>query len=654
MEERMRSAQVVRFGVFEVDLRAHELRKHGLRVRLQEQPFQILMMLLDRRGEVVTRDELRSKLWPTDVFVDFDQGLNNAIKKLRVALSESAENPRFVETLPRHGYRFIATLNTPPDAAGFGNFDVGIEPRAPSTETDTTAGEQPPQAQARTAGLSGSRGRYAMIGTVALAVIFALAAVLDIGGVRDRLSTKPWPARIQSMAVLPLKNLSNDPEQDYFADGITDALITELGKISALRVISRTSIVRYKDTTKPLADVARELRVDAIVEGTVVRSGARVRITANLVQASPEKHLWAEAYERELSDVLVLQRELARAITGEIRIRVTSQEQARLAVAHSVDPEAYQLYLKGRYLWNRRTGSGLRRAIDYYQQAIEKDPGFAFAYAGVAESLPVLSHYGYLSNKEAVARTRAAATKALEIDETVAQAHSALATIKMTSDWDWSGAETEYKRALDLNPGDATAHSWYAQYLVAGGRSQEALDESRRAAELDPFSLIINSGWGRRLYLTRRYDEAIRQCQRALELDPNFAATRWCLGDALRQEGQLPQAIRELQKAVDLSDGSPMMAGSLAYALGVSGRRSEAQAVITTLVHPSKSEHVDPYAVAVAYVGLGEKEKAFKWLEAAYEERDSWLIFLGVDPRLDRLRSDPRFAELVRRLGLPS
>jgi tetratricopeptide (TPR) repeat protein len=410
--------------------------------------------------------------------------------------------------------------------------------------------------------------------------------------------------------------------------------------------------MRYKDTKKPLPEIAGELQVDVLVEGTVARSGNHVRITANLVQASPERHLWAESYERDLRDVITLQNDVANAIAREIQVKLTPQERSRLATSRTVNPEAYQLYLKGRYFWNRRTQEGLKKAIDYFNQAIAVDPNYALAYSGVADCYPPLAYLGYVPPNEALSRAKAAATKALEIDESLAEAHAALGAEKMFQEWDWVGSEKEFKRAIELNPGYATAHSWYAQDLLAIGRFREGLEESKRAQQLDPFSLIINAGLAHRLYWARQYDQAIEQSQKTIELDPNFALAHWDLGLEYEQTGAPGQAIAEMTKAVSISESNSLMMAGLGHAYAVSGNRAAALKIARELEKRSHMEYVDPYAIALVYAGLAEKDQALDYLEKAYEQRSPLFSFLKVEQMLDPIRSDPRFQQLVHRVGL--
>ncbi len=491
---------------------------------------------------------------------------------------------------------------------------------------------------------------------IGLVALLAVLLALNAGGLKERLFGGGQPAPIRSLAVLPLENLSRDPEQEYFADGMTEALITDLAQIGALRVISRTSVMRYKGTEKSLREIARELNVDGVVEGSVLRAGERVRITAQLIQAPTDRHLWAKSYERNLRDVLALQSEIARAITDEIRIKITREERARLSKSRPLEPEAYQLYLKGRYFWNKRSEEGFKRGIDYFNQAIHKDPNYALAYAGLAYSYNLLGHelYSVLHPREAYPKAKAAATKALELDETLAEAHSVLADIRFRYDWDWLGAEREHKRAIELNPGYATAHQWYSHYLLPMGRTDESLAESKLALELDPLSLIINLHLGWHYLYVRQYDKAIEQLRKTLELDPNFVLARLFLGQAYEQKAMHEEAIVEFQKAISLSRGGPVHVAALGHAYAVSGKRGEAQKVLERLIELSKRRYVPSYEISVIYAGLGDKEQAFAWLQKAYEERDSsWLLDVNLDPRFDDLRSDPRFADLVRRVGLP-
>jgi len=492
------------------------------------------------------------------------------------------------------------------------------------------------------------------IPVVALLVLGAVLTAFNVAGLRDRLiALIAGPPHIESIAVLPLKNLSGDREQEYFSDGMTEELITSLGKIAALRVISRTSVMIYKDTKKTLPTIARELNVEAIVEGSVLRSGNRVRITAQLIQATAERQLWAESYERDLSDVLALQSEVARAIVEQIRIKLSPQEEGRLLAARTVKLDAYEAYLKGRYFWNKRDREAVMEGLKYFQQAVEMDPTYALAHAGVADSYVVLGHNNWLSPHEAFPKAKAAALKALEIDDTTAEAHTSLALNKQ-SEWDWMGAETEYKSALALNPGYAIAHQWYSLFLSETGRHEQAVVEAQRAAELDPLSSIISFNMGQILYTARRYAEARRAIQRTLGVSPDFFPARYFLGVVYLQEHKFQESIAELQEAAILSPGDDATKATLGYVYALSGRKSDSQEVLNELKEQSKRRYVSPYLIALIYAGLGKRGEAFEWLEEAYKQRNSELPWIGVEPMFDPLRSDTRFHDLVGRMKLPS
>jgi adenylate cyclase len=450
--------------------------------------------------------------------------------------------------------------------------------------------------------------------------------------------------------VLPLENLSHDPAEEYFADGMTDALITDLGKIGALRVISRTSVMRYKGTKKNLQEIAKELQVDAIVEGSVTLSGDQVRIGANLVRASPETHLWAESYERDLRDVVSLQSDLAQAIAREVQVKLTAQERSRLATSRPVNPEAYQLYLKSRYYWNKRTQEGFTKAVEYFQRAIEIDPGYAVAYADLGAVYKQFAYYGIDSPQKSYLLSAEPAKKALQLDDSLAEAHTVMATLEEEHERDWSAAENEYKRGIELNPNYATAHHWYALFLLRMGRLDESKAELERAVQLDPGSLIINKTAGDPDYFARRYDQAMKQYRKTLEMDPNFYVARLFLGYGYEQKGQLTEAIAEFQRARQ-SDNDPAVLGALGHAYAMSGQTRETHALLDELKRSKR--YVSPYHIAIIHVGLEENDQAFQWLDKAYQDGGPWLLYLKVDPRLDRLRSDSRYTGLLQRLRLP-
>jgi len=579
VEPTNRPRRTVQFGAFSADLAARQLYKQGRRIKLQQQPFQILAMFLEHPGEVVTRDELQKRLWPGHTFVDFEHGVNMAINKLREALGDSAEEPRFIETLPRLGYRFISPVEEGP------------------------------------------------IGSSSASAAIAIA-------------------------VLPLANLSRDPEQEYFADGMTEALINDLSKISALKVISRTSVMQYKQTGKHLPQIARELGVDAVIEGSVQREGDQVRISIQLIDAANDRHLWAEQYEREYRNILALQSAVARAVAQQIKITLTPQEQARLGGARTVDPGSHEAYLKGRYYSNKRAEKELKKSIECFQRAIERDPTYAAAYSGMADAYALLGYRSDLPSEEALSRAKAAALKAVELDDTLAEAHASLAFIAETHEWDWSTAELEYKRALDLNPGYAPAHNWYAGYLMYVGRFEDGIAEAKRARDLDPLSLPFNNALGGRLLLAGRDHEAIEQIQKTLEMDSNFAPAHNRLGWAYLRNRTYDQSIAEFQRAIALSPSDPDFLMDLGYAYAVAGNRDEARKILAELERKREGGFVPSSALAIVYGALGEKDEAFVWLERACKERDPRLTYLKVGPRFDPLRRDPRFIEVLRRIGL--
>jgi serine/threonine protein kinase/Flp pilus assembly protein TadD len=507
-----------------------------------------------------------------------------------------------------------------------------------------------------TAATRDTAGKYRQhaLGFAGLAGLVVIVFAFNIGGWRQRLLNRANSPHIQSLAVLPLENLSQDPEQDYFADGMTEALITDLSRISALRVISRTSAMQYKSTKKLLPQIAKELNVEGVVEGSVQRSGERVRVTAQLVYAATDTHLWAESYDRDLRDVLALQDDVARSIAHEIRVQVTPQEQVRLTNARPVNPEAHELYLKGRYYWNQRTPDGLKKGLKYFQQAIAEDPGYALSYAGLADSYVLLGDLGVLELKVAASDAKAAAKKALELDDKLAEAHASLGIASLYDHLDWREAEKELKLAIELNPNYASAYQWYGSVLAVIGQPEELLRNARRAVELDPLSRIINSYLGRAYYLTRQYDVAIQQYQKTLEIDKDFPVAHLFLGMAYTQKRRHEEAITEIRKAADLSGQSPTMIAVLGYAYAAAGKRGETLKVLGSLLEPAKRKFVSSADIAVIYAGLGERDEALKWLENAYEENSLWAISLKLDPELDGLRADQRFVDLVRRVGLPA
>jgi TolB-like protein/DNA-binding winged helix-turn-helix (wHTH) protein/Tfp pilus assembly protein PilF len=649
---------VVRFGTYEVSLQSGEVRKAGVKIRVQQQPLKLLEVLLERPGEVVTREELRSRVWPNDSFGDFDQAVSIAIAKLRSALGDSAENPRYIETLPKRGYRFIADVSFV-DAEGHIRRPESLPADSPGTDSVhqiqgnglavlPVTGSGP---QLQSPGLTVAPQRQWPRGRIILAV--ALVVSLAVLSVLLFRSHGHAPKPIRSLAVLPLENLSGDASQRYFSDGMTDQLITDLAQISALKVISRTSVMAYEGARKPLPQIARELHVDAVVEGTVLRAGDQVRITAQLIDASTDKHLWSQSYQGELKDTLALQDRVARAIAEQIQINLTPREQAALKGVRVVNPEAYESYLKGRFFWNKRTADGLRVALAYFNQAIEEDHNYAQSYSGLADTYALLGDWQYavMTPAQANPKAKAAALKAVELDSSLGEAHNSLAFLLDGFDWDLDAGGKEFQRAIELNPGYATAHHWYAWHLGLLGRYDEAIVEMRKAESLDPLSLIINADLAELLVLAHSYDESIRQSRKTIEMDPNFAMAHNQLGQAYLQQRLYEQAIGELQKAVQLSAGSPTCIANLARAYALSGRKSEAGKLLNDLKSSSSANNSHASEVAAIYASLGDKDEAMKWLEKGYAERFNPGVLIR--PGFDPLRSDPRFQNLAHRVGLP-
>jgi TolB-like protein/DNA-binding winged helix-turn-helix (wHTH) protein/Tfp pilus assembly protein PilF len=655
--------RLAQFGVFEVDLHACELRKQGRKIRLQKQPCQVLSILLDHPGEVITREEFRSRLWSSDTFVDFDHSLNTAVMRLREVLADSSENPLFIETLQRRGYRFIAPVTVVathhqaerelPVPLGIDRAQGEISHEAPIFKPAdlTLPGETP-----RTRKLPAIWCYTVAWGWLMAAALIGLAAGFTLHYANRPAPSRPKLDQVRSLVVLPLENLSGDKDEDYFADGMSDELIASLAKVRSLRVISRTSSMEYKGTHKSLSEIARELNVDAVVEGTVLRSHDRVRITAELVQISSDRALWAETYESELDDILSLQQRVASAIVSHIQIELTPQEQRQLVASRPVSSEAYEDYLKGKYYWNKRSEAGLTKAIEYFLLATKKEPDYALAYAGLADCYGIIGAaiVGTVPAKDVAPKALAAAMKAMQIDPSLAEAQTSLATVRLNYNWDWPGAETGFKHAIELNPSYATAHQRYSLYLIAMGRSQESIAEMQRALWLDPLSISMNFSLGWRLYMARRYDEAIQQLRNTTDMDPTFALAHMVLGQAYEQKAEYPLAIAEFQTAMAASHNSPPMVAALAHVYAISGRQSEARRLLERLKQRSKQQYVSPFYIALVCAGLGENDEAVRWLQSAYADRSNPVIFLKVDPEIDGLRTNTGFQKLLNQLGYGS
>jgi TolB-like protein/DNA-binding winged helix-turn-helix (wHTH) protein/Tfp pilus assembly protein PilF len=626
------SKPVLRFNIFELDVRTGELRKRGVKLRLQGQPLQVLETLLRRPGDLVTREELQAQIWKADTFVDFDHSLHNAIARIREVLGDSAEAPRYIETLPRRGYRFIGPVET-------------VKIALPQASAQS---KQPSEASAE---VRPSRP-HGLLALATLTVVVVIGSVFWL----KRTATPPTNAapRLDSIAVLPLDNLSGDASEDFFVDGMTDQLITDLAKVGSLRVISRTSVMRYKGTKKGLPEIARELNVNAIVEGSVIRSGQRVRVTAQLLEASTDQHLWAETYDRDLGDVLKLQGEVADAIAQQIRAQLTPQQQTSLRSARPVNPAAYDAYLRGRFYFTTEFTKpvSLKKAQHYFEDAIQKDPDFALAYAGLADTYVYLAFAGAMSRDRAYRSAKEATGKAQELDDSIGELHDTLGVLSWQFEWDWDAAEREFNRAVAVAPSYSCAHEDRSIFLAFRGQRASALAEIAKINQLDSGpSAAMAESWT--YYELRDYPNLIEAGRRGLLVDPNDWSQHYHLGIGYEGVGKLQDAISEYQKSVELSDDDPGATISLAHAYLADGKRAAAEKILRDLERKSKGAYVSPYTMATLYAGLGDKDRAFELLDKAYSER-SLDLSLQADLRLDNLRLDPRFQQLLGRMGLTS
>ena len=646
-------AKAVRFGPFELDLRTCCLTRGGRQERLAVQPTRLLVLLVQRQGELVTREELRSQLWPDDTFGDFDHGLNNAMNRVREALGDSAASPRYIQTAPRRGYRFIADVEVvaparidETDASSPGVSTCGEEREAaavPDVEELDASDRREPAVVTATGQTWFRRRAWILALIIPLFLLFAFL-------LKFRTHKSDPAAPIRSLAVLPLRNLSGNPNEEYFADGMTEEVIGRLSMIRGLRVISRTSVMQFKDTRLSAPEIARKLGADALVEGSVMREGNRIRVHAQLIRASTDEHFWSESYDRELGDALTLESEVAQSIAQRVEVTVSGEEHARLVAAHPVSPEAYESYLQGMFAKGNSRAETERR-IAWFDDAIKKDPAFAQAYVGLA------SAYGALGTvfvgapaSETRPKVINAARKALELDPDLADAHVLLANMHMRQ-WKWAEAEAEYRRALDLNPNDAAAHDGFSDWLLCHGHMDEALAWARRARDLDPLGPSGHTiAWT--LLNARRYDEAIRQFRDVLAVRPDDRFPLWPLGWALICNHQAEEAIPVLEKAVSVTNRSPGVISALIWAYANAGRRADALRLLGELKKRRQTGYIPAGAFVDAYLGLGDNDEAFAWFERAFEEQSNILIYIKVFPLYDPLRGDSRFQDLVRRVGL--
>jgi TolB-like protein/DNA-binding winged helix-turn-helix (wHTH) protein/tetratricopeptide (TPR) repeat protein len=651
-----KSSQIYRFADFEVDVRARQLRKHGTKLKLQGQPFEMLLMLLESPGEVITREQMQRKLWPVDTFVDFEHSLNTSIKKIRQALNDSATEPRYIETLPRVGYRFIAPVTVAEESLS----DLPALLLQASSPVDgipgTTAEESSPRHSITWfLGLA-----FAAVAVTGMVIAFSVTKTRDRLVAMLRSPSKsagvmsPAKKSRRSVAVLPLQNLSADPNQTYFVDGMTDELTTDLAQFGDLRVISRTSAMHYRDGNKTAPEIGKELGVDALVEGSVERVGDRVRIRAQLIDCATDRHLWAQSYDRDMKDVLSMQTEAAREIADQVRGSVGNPPiPLHSANPAPVDPDAYEAYLKGRYFWNKRTPDGLNKSIQYFNQAIAKDPSFAAAYAGLADSYSILGS-DVLPADVANSKARAAASKAIELDPSIAEGHTALALVEFYYDWNWNQSEAEFRRAIDLNPNYAPAHQWFSYYLTAMLRFPEAVEQAEAAQQIDPLSLSINTSVATRYHHAGREEDAIQLDRRTLEMDSNFIPAHISLGAVYEKQGSLQQAIDEYKKVIALRPGDPAALAALGYVYARSGQKDEAHKILSELRETSKQQYVPSFQIATIYAGLDDADNAMLWLEKSYRQHESQMPFIQSDERFNSLHADARYENLIHRLGFPA
>lgn len=649
---------VFRFGPYESHAKSLELYKHGTKLKVRPQPLRLLNLLLSQAGKVLTREELRQELWSSETFVDFEHGLNSAVKAVRSALNDSATEPRYIETIPKVGYRFIALVEVVSEEAGGA---VGEQAEAVGA---TVRELEFSEAAAGTAnGATTGAGRK---GWAAILAVAALIAVVTGFGVHWRWTNARQRATPTSgrlvLAVLPFQNLSGGTDEDYFSDGLTEELIAQFGRLDPahLGVIARTSVMHYKHSEEPLDQIGRELGVQYALEGSVRRDADQVRISAQLIQIKDQTRLWSREYDRKLSNLLMLQSEIAHDIGGEIRVTLGDAEPEKPvpgAAGAQGSYEAYDLYLRALYFWNKRTVEGFDRAAEYFQESVKKDPNYARAYAGLADTYVLMSGYGGFPPKDLMGKGRAAAEKAVELDDTLAEAHTARAVVAQDFDWDWKTAETEYRRAIALNPNYATAHHWYAEYLALMGRFDEAGVEIEQARVLDPLSLIIATDHGVILYYARQYDRAIEQLHGVLEMDASYSRAGKAIDMAWLEKGTRAEPLAALGKLQIGADGparseTPWFWSNYAYLSGRLGRVEDARKALEKLQTLNREQQVDPLILALAYLGTNDKNQSLSWLEKAHAEHSVSITSLKVDPVYDPLRGEARFQELLREMNL--
>lgn len=626
----------------QLDLSRYELRRGRSVLRLEKIPMELLILLVERSQQLVSREEIVQRLWGRDVFLDTEQGINTAIRKIRLALRDDPEQPRYLQTVVGKGYRFIGPITVLGNGKRI-EASRDLEKPAPAAVQASTSPTRRPALL-----------RAALVAVAVLVIAGFLAFGFDLLGSRQRLLSRKF--EIRSIAVLPLDNLSGDPAQEYLADGLTDELITHLAKLGSLKVISRTSVMQYKSTRKSLPEIAHALGVDSVVEGSVVRSGDKVRVTVQLIRTADDRHLWAEDYDRELGDVIDLQREIAGTIARQVTQSLNKDQQAYFDRRSPRDPQLNEAYLRGLYFWDKRTEPDLRRAIENFNLAISRDPAFAPAYAGVANSYNLLWYLGWMKADEAVPQARSAVEKALMLDPSSAEAHVALAYLKHHYDWDWSGAETEHRRAIELSPGYSLAHQWYGYYLRSVGRFDEALTENERARELDPLSVLktlrVADAYA------RKHDEAMSSTliHRAMELNPSDSQPHFSLAEWMEKGGQVSGAAAEWSTALQL-DTDQELVNLFDKVLHTSGfpaaKRAVSERLLERMATRAKTRYVSPRGFVELYLEIGDKENALRCLDTAFAEHSSFLVQVAHDPLYDSLKADPRFRAMLQRMRVP-
>jgi TolB-like protein/DNA-binding winged helix-turn-helix (wHTH) protein len=643
----------IRFGPFELNRRTGELRKHGVRVRLPEQSFQVLLALLENRGELVTRDSLRQRLWVQGTFVDFEHGLNLAVTRLRQALNDSAEKPLFVETVPRRGYRFIgsvtAELPNPSPEETMAPVGEALKPSRVASngleDAEPCNGYPYPLSTdtKRSDFFQGLRGAiiYLTVGVLLVTVITAVWL--------SHPASKSRP--VDSIAVLPLTNLASSGTEDYLADGITEELITQLGKISSLRVISRTSVVRFKNTKLSLPEVGRSLNVNGIVEGTVQRAGDHVRITVQLIGTTPEHQIWSEGYDGDLTDVLNLQSQVAQNIAAKVLTKLALAPVVGTPQKKQIDIDTYEQYLQGRHFLANRDADGLNKALICFEQTLNRDPNYAEAHAGLALAYSLLAMFELRPAAQSFPRAKESADKAIQLDSSLSEAYTARAAAASFWDLDWIAADRDFRHAIALDSSSSIAHQWYGEHFINVADPERAVLELKRAREVDPLSLTVNSSLGRVYHDTRNYDRAVQQCRKALDLYPSFSVSHWCLGLAYLGKHQFSAAVEELERADELGT-TPLIVRDLARAYVAVGRSGAARRMLRSLKlkKANTSVFVPAYLIAMICSALGEDDETFGWLQQAFLEKDPHIPFLASDPELDRLRLDSRFTALISTL----